>query len=81
MTVEGEQRSYSAGESFVVPPGASHTMRNESDAEGRLHWEVRPALRTQELFETMYAAAGGAPLDFAKFLRDFHEEFRLSAPA
>ena len=80
VTLDGEERTYSAGESFVVPPGASHTMRNESDEEGRLHWEVRPALRTQELFETMYGAGqeGAPPLDFAKFLRDFHDEFRLS---
>ena len=50
-TIDGETRTYSAGERFDVPAGTVHEMSNRSDAPARLHWETRPALRTLGFFE------------------------------
>ena len=48
--VDGEERSYEAGETFDIPAGTVHQLA--ADPPARLHWEVRPALRTAEFFET-----------------------------
>lgn len=73
--VNGEERRYSAGESFDVPAGTPHQMAGDGPA--RLRWEVRPALRTAEFFERAYSDDPGAD-----FLETFADEFRLTgAPA
>ena len=51
--VDGEERSYEAGERFDIPAGTVHQMA--ADPPARLRWEVRPALRTAEFFETIYS--------------------------
>jgi quercetin dioxygenase-like cupin family protein len=68
--VDGEERSYEAGDRFEVPAGAVHQMA--ADPPARLKWEVRPALRTAEFFETLYS--GNAPADF---LEQFADEVRF----
>ena len=60
-----------AGETFEVPIDTPHQMASEGPA--RLKWEVRPALRTAEFFETIYSGSGGAD-----FLEEFKDEFRLT---
>ena len=50
-------RDLSAGESLVVPPGRSHRPWNETDQEVRILVEFRPALRTEEFFETFCGLA------------------------
>jgi quercetin dioxygenase-like cupin family protein len=50
--VDGEERSYEPGESFDIPASAVHQMT--ADPPARVKWEVRPALRTAEFFETIY---------------------------
>jgi quercetin dioxygenase-like cupin family protein len=70
--VDGEERIYEAGEAFDVPAGTPHQMAAESPA--RFRWEVRPALRTAEFFETLYGGHAGPD-----FLEEFSEEFRLTA--
>ena len=57
--VEGEERTYEAGETFDIPAGTVHQMA--ADPPARLRWEVRPALRTAEFFETIYS--GDIPAD------------------
>lgn len=76
--VAGEERRYEAGDIFEVPPGTPHQMAGEGPA--RVHWEVRPALRTAEFFERLYAIldAGGDGSAFAELLSEFSDEFRLS---
>ena len=69
--IGGDEHRYGAGETFVVPAGTPHTMG--ADGPTRMRWEVRPALRTAEFFETLYS--GDAP---PTFLDDFAEEFRLT---
>ena len=68
--IDGEARDYATGESFEVPAGAVHQMA--ADPPARMRWEVRPALRTAEFFETLYS--GDVPPDF---LERFSAEVRF----
>ena len=52
--VDGDERVYSVGEEFEVPPGTPHKMGAEVPT--RIRWQTRPALRTAEFFETLYDA-------------------------
>jgi quercetin dioxygenase-like cupin family protein len=52
--VGGEERTYGPGEPFEVPAGTPHQMAAEEPT--RMRWEVRPALRTADFFEALYAA-------------------------
>jgi hypothetical protein len=64
--VEGEERTF---DTLTVPAGTVHTMR--ADGPARMRWEVRPALRTAEFFELLYA---GQISD----ITSFDAEFRLA---
>jgi quercetin dioxygenase-like cupin family protein len=68
--VDGEERRYEAGDTFDVPAGTVHQMT--ADPPARLRWEVRPALRTAEFFETIYS--GDIPADL---LERFSDEVRF----
>jgi quercetin dioxygenase-like cupin family protein len=68
--VDGVERTYSAGESFVVPESTPHQMAGAGEA--RTRWEVRPPMRTAEFFEQLYSGEAGAG-----FLDEFAAEFRL----
>jgi hypothetical protein len=69
--IEGQELVYEAGASFEVPAGTVHQMT--ADPPARMRWEVRPALRTAELFETLYSGAAGPD-----FLERFSAELRLA---
>jgi hypothetical protein len=65
-------------------------MRNGGDTEARVIWQVRPAMKTQTFFETLYGLAAegrtnseGRPnlLQLAVLLRDYRDEFVLSRPS
>jgi mannose-6-phosphate isomerase-like protein (cupin superfamily) len=68
--VDGEERRYSAGESFDVPAGTPHQMAGDGPA--RVSWQVRPTLRMPEFFERAYSDNPGED-----FLETFADEFRL----
>jgi quercetin dioxygenase-like cupin family protein len=68
--VDGEERRYEMGESFVVPAATPHQMAGDGPA--RTRWEVRPPMRTAEFFEQLYSGQAGAG-----FLDEFAAEFRL----
>jgi quercetin dioxygenase-like cupin family protein len=55
-TVDGEQRTYGAGEAFDVPRGKPHTMGNGGDDEARVIWRTEPALDTLGWFEALAEA-------------------------
>lgn len=87
--IDGVERTYETGETFTVPAKAPHWMHNISDTEGRLLWQVRPAMKTQAFFETMWGLeadgktnANGVPslLQLAVILREYADEFRASSP-
>ncbi len=55
--VRGGWSDLTAGESIVIAPGTPHVLRNDSTAEARIIGELRPAMRTEEVFEAMCALA------------------------
>ncbi len=48
--VSGETFECEAGAAAVVPAGAIHAFRNIGDAPARIHFEMIPALRSEEAF-------------------------------
>ena len=56
ITVEmnGAQRVYEAGEAFSVPPGTKHAMWNAGETTTQMRWQTRPAMKTQQFFETIW---------------------------
>lgn len=84
FTVDGQKIIVEAGEQLNVPAGVAHRFRNASPADVRIRGTLRPALRTEELFERLFrlGAAGrvnrlGAPNPWvtAALIREFREEF------
>lgn len=87
--IDGVQRRYESGATFVVPAGTPHTMHADADEPTRFVWQVRPALRTEAFFEKTWdlARAGGpgAPrtpnlLQGALLMRAYAHEFQLVRP-
>lgn len=83
------EHSFAAGETFTVPANTPHWMHNVSHEEGRLLWQIRPALQSQAFLETMWGLAedgqtnaSGVPnlLQLAVILRAYSDEFRASSP-
>jgi quercetin dioxygenase-like cupin family protein len=81
--------TYETGEKFTVPKNTPHWMHNISDEEGCLLWQVRPAMKTQAFFETMWGLEAdgkvnenGVPnlLQLAVILNEYSDEFRASSP-
>ena len=77
--IDGEERWYETGETFDIPAGVSHQMAAEGPT--RMHWEVRPALRTAEFFERFYHALDNGFPDGTtaeEFLAEYSDVFRLT---
>jgi len=83
------KRIYHAGESFHIPKGTVHSMWNATDCCTRMKWQVRPALHTEYLLETMAGLAldgetspGGKPglLQIALIGNRYRQVFRLAKP-
>lgn len=89
VVLAGEQRHVRAGESFDVPAGVPHAMWNGGEAPARAQWETRPALHTEQFFETVVALAAQGrvrasgvphPLDLGLLMRRFDREMRVVSP-
>lgn len=89
VMVDDEEHVFEAGDEFTVPANTPHWMHNISDEEGRLHWEIRPAMKSQDFFATMWGLAAdgktgddGVPnfLQLVVILRAYRDEFRASKP-
>ncbi|HMQ30593.1 MAG TPA: cupin domain-containing protein [Chloroflexaceae bacterium] len=87
--IQGRLHTYGPGERFIIPPGVSHAMHNVSAEAGRVLWQIRPALRTELFFETLWGLAHDgktdqrgvpSPLQLAVLLEAYSQEFRLSRP-
>ncbi len=79
--LDGERRDLAAGDRLIIPPGAPHSFGGHPDRDGRVRWEVRPALRTAELFELLFGLADGSramPEDGSNPLDRFAAEFQLA---
>lgn len=57
VEVGGDVRILGSGESVTIAPGVAHRFSNRGDSVARFIGQVRPALRTEELFERMAAIA------------------------
>lgn len=77
------------GDVAVVPPGAAHTWWNVGDAEVHVVADVRPALRTEMFFETLFGLAADGktdrrglphPLQLATLVTEFRDEVLLATP-
>jgi quercetin dioxygenase-like cupin family protein len=73
------------GDTVAVPPGAFHQFANIGDEPALVRVQVEPALRMEQLFETVVALAREGrtlpsgmprPLDLALFMREFEQEVR-----
>lgn len=71
------------GDTVVVPPGAFHQFANAGDEPAMVRVRVEPALRMEQLYETVAALAAEGrtlrsgmpkPLDLAAFMREFEQE-------
>jgi hypothetical protein len=71
------------GDTVVVPPGIAHRFANAGEGPAVVRVEVRPALRMEQLWETVVAQAAEGrtfrsglprPLDLALFMREFEQE-------
>jgi quercetin dioxygenase-like cupin family protein len=91
LQIGEEHRNLGEGEEATVLPGIPHRFYNEDAQEkGRLLFELRPALNTETLFETLYGLATDGytdrnglpnPLQMAVTLNGLHkDETYLATP-
>src|SRR6266511_2345711 len=73
------------GDTIVVPPNAFHQFANAGDEPAVVRVQVEPALRMEQLYETVAALASEGrtlrsgmpkPLDLAMFMREFEQKVR-----
>jgi quercetin dioxygenase-like cupin family protein len=66
----------SAGESFTIPAGASHTFINHTDEEAHFRAHFSPPMRLEGLF-TEFAELGGRPSirQAARLMGDYRDEY------
>jgi quercetin dioxygenase-like cupin family protein len=57
VRIAERERVLQAGEFASIPAGVAHTFRNDAQREAHLIIEFRPALKTEELFETIFGLA------------------------
>jgi mannose-6-phosphate isomerase-like protein (cupin superfamily) len=87
--IGGEERELRAGETLDVEPGVRHAMWNEGPMRARTLWQTRPALRTENFFETTFRLAREGktndkglpePLQLAVIASEYRDEFRTTSP-
>lgn len=90
VLIDQAKRIYRVGESFHIPKGTIHSMWNATDSRTLMNWQVRPALDTEYLLETMAGLAfdgktspAGKPslLQIAWIGNRYRQVFRLAKPA
>jgi quercetin dioxygenase-like cupin family protein len=88
--VGGRERILGPGDAVAVHPGTPHTLWNEGTEEAHALVEYRPALRMEDLFETLFALGRdgktdeeGSPglLQGAVMLEEYEDEYRLARPS
>ncbi len=88
VVVSGESRTLEEGEVLTMPPGTPHEMWAE-EAGARVNWQTRPAMRTEEFFETIWGLARNGKTDakgipslpqVAVIASEYADEFRLASP-
>ena len=89
FVIDGRQIDLGAGEQLVIPAGTIHRAHNAGTEEARVIWQTRPALRSQQFYETLYGLAmdgrtnaDGVPglLQVALIMTGHAGEFVLASP-
>jgi quercetin dioxygenase-like cupin family protein len=83
--IGGQGRRLKAGESLLIPKGTPHNWWNASDEWAHALVEIRPALRSEELFSNIYGLSSekGAlpnPLQLAVLVNEHWNEGYLTKP-
>jgi len=83
--IAGQERRLEAGESLIIPKGTPHHWWNASDEQTHALVELRPALRSEELFANIYGLInekGGLPnlLQMATLFNEHWNEGYLTKP-
>jgi hypothetical protein len=89
FVVDGQERRLEAGDAITIPAGVPHHFCNDGNEDAVAIQEARPALRTQQFFETYFELAQRGELDehgkpsllsFALLAPTFADEIRLVSP-
>jgi quercetin dioxygenase-like cupin family protein len=75
-----EHRVLETGDTLEVPRGIVHEMSAAGGEPARLLWQTRPALRTEQFFETAWRRGVPDRLTGAALLNRFSDEIRLPGP-
>jgi quercetin dioxygenase-like cupin family protein len=85
FVIEGVERLLSPGDSAIIPARQAHSWRNAGPETGVAIVECRPALKTEEFFETFFGLAqdglvdptSGLPFQpwLAMMVVDYHNDF------
>jgi mannose-6-phosphate isomerase-like protein (cupin superfamily) len=89
--VEGELREVGAGGSLDLPRGLKHTVWNAGAQPVRFLWRTSPALRTEDMYETLWGLVEDGKMGRhgkprPKFLQSmllayaYRKEYRLASP-
>jgi quercetin dioxygenase-like cupin family protein len=83
--IAGQERRLQAGESLLIPKGTPHNWWNESDEEAHALVELRPALRSEDLFANLYGLCSEKgtlpnPLQLAVLVNEHWDEGHLTKP-
>ena len=87
ITINGQEQTFTVGETVVVPPNTVHFWRNAGPGELHLQTEFRPALHFEEIIETiaclsqlgkMDAAGNPDPMQMSATLNAYYGEFFLA---
>jgi mannose-6-phosphate isomerase-like protein (cupin superfamily) len=80
--IGGREQQFRPGETAVVPPGTPHLVWNAGDEEAHIVISFRPALNSEEFFETLFGlyndGNGGNRLRMAVLLRAHRGEGYLA---
>ncbi len=83
--IGGQERRFKAGENLLIPKGTPHNWWNASNEEAHALVELRPALRSEELFANLYGLfneKGAVPnlLQMAVLINEHFDEGHLTRP-
>jgi mannose-6-phosphate isomerase-like protein (cupin superfamily) len=88
--VDGVEREAGAGDELVVPKGVPHVWENGGEEDLRMILEFRPALRSEEFFESYFGLGQDGktnpktglpnPVRMAVLLHEYRNEIHLARP-
>jgi hypothetical protein len=79
-TIGGRTQDYGPGETFTIPTGTFHRVRNVSQEPARAEVEFRPAQGMLPFFEDLMRLRGMNPLGLAQLVKRHPDAVRLGVP-